>query len=73
MDNVEEALEYILSSKAPDGTYKQEALEMYKELQSRKKLRDKKHRQDYVNFKGDMIRKSTEKKNRNLYSYGKAI
>ncbi len=73
MKDVGEALEYILGSTAPDGTHKQEALEMHKELQVRKKLRDKKHKQDYVNFKGDMIRKSTEKKYRNLYSYGKMI
>lgn len=73
MDEVEEALNYIFSDNTPDGTFRAEALEMHKELQHRKVLRDKKHTQDYRAFKGDMIRKSTRKKNLSRYSYGKAI
>lgn len=73
MNEVEEALEYIFNDTAPDGIFRNEALEMHKELQHRKQLREKKYRQDYRFFKKEMIEKSTIKKNRNLYSYGKAI
>lgn len=73
MSELDKALEYIFDDSTPDGTYVQEALETYKKLQRRKKLRDKKHRQDYRIFKREMIRKSTRKKDKNRYSYGKAI
>ena len=62
MLNVDQALEYILGDTPSDGTYRQEALEMHKELQHRKTLRDKKYKQDYRYFKREMIRKSTKKK-----------
>lgn len=62
MDEVEEALNHIFSDTPPDGVFRTESLEMHKELQHRKKLRDKKHRQDYRFFKRDMIRKSTKGK-----------
>lgn len=73
MPDIDQTLEYIFGDTAPDGTFKAEASETYKELQHRKIARDKKHNQDYRSFKGDMIRKSTRKKSKNLYSYGKAI
>lgn len=73
MSDSEQAIEYIFSDEAPDGRFRTEALETYKELKQRKNLREKKHIQDYRAFKGDMIRKSTRKKNQSRYSYGKAI
>jgi hypothetical protein len=73
MSDIDQALSYIFSNTAPDGAFRAEALELHKMLQHRKQLRDKKHRQDYRFFKKEMIEKSTIKKNRNLYSYGKAI
>lgn len=73
MSDMDQVLDYILGDTAPDGLFRKEALEMHKELQHRKLLREKKQQQDYRAFKGDMIRKSTRKKFKNLYSYGKVI
>lgn len=73
MDDTQEAIDYIFSDIPPDGVFRGEALETHKELQHRKEVREKKHSKDYRFFKRDMIAKSRKKKNRNLYSYGKAI
>ncbi len=74
MLDIDKALADVFNNDiAPDGTFRAEALEIYKELQHRKQLATKKHDQDYTNFRGDMIRKASRNKAGNLCRYGKSI
>lgn len=62
MDQIDEAIEYILSDTPPDGTFKEEALEMHHELQHRKIIREKKHKQDFDDYKVGVVAKAVKRK-----------